>query len=1052
MTDDAGSTADPHATGADDDDLPIYQPPFGLDAVPGFCDRLVQRLLAGGNDEEFVFEGVEVEEAQGVWMAPLGGYVPDAVETPADAPVDPTLPPGGYAEVAAVWTEGVRRVIREAWGEPLVRTPRRAGSEQEPEGILDYLLLTLGIPEAEMWDRGELCCVLLTSWDGQERASSLRQILVVLPRAMALGGFSAIVQPEDTVHELLMHGEHPTELRRRAWIMSTLYGAGETRVRDTAIPATRCSLQARDGTTTVWTFADDGRILVVLHDPSCEFARSAPQQLLDDLAADAGDGEGEGEAGAADVANDADGQDAHGEAAEDEREEALADATMILVARMLSGVPEDLHELMTARADRADGAPAAHDLAFRPVGDRVLPVLSGVAWFDGDDWHVPAPLTEIGRQNGFGMDDFGFGSAVRRPYRLGGAFSVDHLLPTDDERYASFERVIAACPYPEQERPGEAARLAYGVPASADHADLVAQVERASDAWWERTPSDAAWNDDTFRIGGSDLDEVGERLLATTIAIAERWNLDALQRWTDGLSDAMTARWGTPLSMDAYDERLRADRRTPLARYLRITGLGPAPMWWVDGHAVLLLSGIPDRDFGDGPQVVVVVSRPDAVLDLMRGLDPWEVRHRFRLVGEVAAVATTESTPRVAAQAMTWDGPALKGSTIVPDAVRGRLRAGDWSWVWHVTHVTDGPRALLLGSRLDDERSAGASFDEGSADVPFDDVAARFAGLPAELLSLVVDRESDGLYPVARRDVVPDADDLVGGARSLPAVDVVFWLDGLHWRASDDLLRRARAVVVAEAAGTGISTASPLESLFGVGVGVPQLTWVLRTGEPLGVPALASAAYASAVLDRPLEAGEAEDVVRRLRGVHARALTGSLADVLDVVGELDGARELRTVLDLALSNPNARRRREIALWLLSKPVDASIPLSFLTPINVLFENPTLGADDAVVVLRLLARGAHAGAGLPGATIGGHPIVQLARRDLDESELLPLVDVLLDLGEAQALEWPDGDLLAEVAGAEATHGRSRQRLLEMLRSAQEGMAPDPQQDAGGLSLR
>ncbi|WP_144720277.1 hypothetical protein [Agrococcus jejuensis] len=1028
MTDDAGSAADPHPDDADDD-LPIYQPPFGLDAVPGFCERLVERLLVGGADEEFVFEGVDVDVAQGVWMAPLGGFVPDAVEVPSDAPVDASLPPGGYAEVADVWAEGVRRVMREAWGDPLVRTPRTAGSEQEPEGILDYLLLTLGIPEAEMWDRGELCCVLLTSWDGEVRESTLRQILVVLPRAMALGGFSAVVQPEDTIHELLMHGEHPLELRRRAWIMSTLYGAGETRVRDTAIAATRCSLQARDGTTTVWAFADDGRILVLLHDPSCELVTDAPRQLLDDLADDDG------------ASVDGAGPDAAGDDVDAEREEALADAMMILVARMLSGVPDELHELMTARADRADGEPAEHDLAFRPVGDRILPVISGVAWFDGDDWRVPAPLTEIGRQNGFGMDDFGFGSAVRRAYRLGGAFSIEQLLPPGDERYPSFERVLAACPYPERERPDESARLAYGVPRSAEHADLVAQIERASDAWWERTPSEAAWNDETFRIGGSDLDEVGERLLATTIAAAERWNLDALQRWTDGLTDAMTARWGEPLSMDAYDERIRADRRTPLGRYLRITGLGPAPMWWADGHAVLLLAGVPDRDFGDGPQVIVVVSRPDAVIDLMRGLDPWEVRHRLRLVSEVAAVATTGSIPRIAAQTVPWDGPPLTGSTIVPDAVRGRLRAGHWSWVWHVTHVTDGPRMLLVGSRLDDEHSAGASFDEGSSDASFDDAAARFAGLPPELLSLVVDRESDGLYPVVRRDVAPDADDLLASARSLPVVDVVFWLDGSHWRASDDMLRRARAVVVAKAAGTGLSTATPLESLFGVESGVPQLTWVLRTGEPLGPRALASSAYASAVLDRPLKEGEAEDVVGRLRGVHARALTGSLDDVLDVVGELDGPRELRTVLDLALSNPDARRRREIALWLLSKPIDASTPLSFLTPINVLFENPTLGADDAVVVLRLLARGAHAGAGLPGAMIGGHPIVQLARRDLDESELLLLLDVLLDLGGAQALEWSDGDLLAEVARSEATHGRSRQRLLGMLRVAIDGGVGD-----------
>lgn len=138
------------------------------------------------------------------------------------------------------------------------------------------------------------------------------------------------------------------------------------------------------------------------------------------------------------------------------------------------------------------------------------------------------------------------------------------------------------------------------------------------------------------------------------------------------------------------------------------------------------------------------------------------------------------------------------------------------------------------------------------------------------------------------------------------------------------------------------------------------------------------------------------------------------------------------MLDLALSNPDPRSRREIALWLLSKSIDASIPLSFLTPINVLLENPTLGAGDAVVVTRLLERGASPGAGLPGATTGGHPIVQLARRDLDESEVLPIVEALL--ASPDALAELDDDLLAAVSNAPATHGRDRQQLLHLLREA------------------
>lgn len=1026
MTDDSGAR-EAGDSGADrpdeDDDEPIYMLPFGAEEVPGFCDRLVAHLLEQPEQGEFMFEGVDCDETQGVWLVPMGGYDDEAAATfDADAPDAIAVPEGGFAHAAISWTESVRHVLHETWGAPLVRTPRLVGESQDPEGILDYLMVDVGVPEAEMWDRGELCCVLMTWWTGEPRESTLAQMLVVLPRRLAFGSLSELADPEVTVQDLLMRAEHPLELRRRAWLMSGMFGAGEVRVRDTAVGATRCSLQARDGTTTVWTFADDGRILVLLLDPDSRFARDAPRRLILDQAPQA-------PATAS--------HDAQADAGSEPDESALQEAWTILAMRMLDDVPDDLVELIAAPAIDVRGKPAVHDLEFRTVGDRAVPVITGVAWYDGEHWRVPVGALEIGVRSDLDLEAFGFADAVMQPYRLGGTFSVEDFAdPRSEERWAWTSQWFDACPYPEQPRPEGDVRLGYGLPTRVDLPDIVTEIERASEAWWDESPDAVGSSDSPFRVGGRSLRATDDWMLTATLAVAERWTIDVLEEWSGRLVDAMTARWGRALAVRVRDEH-GVERDSPITRLMRSSGFATAPLWWVNGHAVLLLAGFHDTDRGEEALAELVISRADLVLDMLWGTDPWALRMRARTIGELASIAADAESPRAATESISWDGPALEGSTIVPDAVRGAFHVDDRHWVWCFTHVTTGGRALLM-SWSDAEA-------DGAEPPSFEQQVARFAGVPERLLSLVVDRDPGGLYPVVTRDGEPGAHAAgrLARARSLPAVDAVFWLDGVDWLASDGMLRAAHDEGMAGAAGTGVSTQPPMDVIDSQDLGVPQLRWAVEAGRRLSVTTLAAPSYAQHVLDRPVELDEAELAFARLGTVHEHALTGSLNDMLDVLDTLGGFAGVRSVLDAALSNPEPQHRREIALWLLERPVDASVPLSFLTPINVLFENPTLDAGDEPVLRRLLERGATPGSGLVATTLGGHPLVQLASRDLDESELEPLVDALLERAEVDdaVLTLPDGtSALEHLERAELPHNRSRAALLERLRQRTAAQQP------------
>lgn len=992
MTDDTGS-ADAQARDGDDE-LPVYLPPGGPDSVPGFCDRLIAHLIAGVDEGEFTFEDVEVDESQGVWLFPVGGYDPAEDRTlTGSAPRDPSLPPGGYAEVAVTSTEDVRRAMRAAWGEPQIRTPRLVGASREPEGLLDYILVAVGFDEAETWDRGAFTCALVTGWDGEPRTSMLRQAMVVLPREYALGGMAVLAGDEVTAQDLLMHGEHLLELRRRVWVLSTLLGQGEVRVRGTALEASRFGVRRSDGTVSVWTFTDDGRALVLLLDPACAFVDTAPDRLISDHLGDT------------------DQSDA-------ERRE---DARLILISRLIDGVPDDLRELIAAPAETGRGEAAEHELEFRMLSGRALPVISGIAWFDAEQWRVPASLLEIGALDDLGMDDFGFARAIRRPFRLGAAFSPDAFARPGSDEHERIGRVFAACPHPEQPRPPEDERLGYGLPRGVSHDEIVRQIERVAEAWWDIDPGEADSGDDPFRIGGRSLGLLDDRTLRSVLAVADPWTVDVLRRWVDGLTAEMTDRWGTPVTLSGIDAQTGLERRSSVARVMRGTGLMTAPLWWVHGHAVLLLAGAPDPSYGDEPQAILVIARADAVLDLMRGTPFLELRRRARLLATVGALTSGQEEP----EEITWDGPVIGGSDVAPTAVRGRVHTGDHLWVWHFTH--DG-HALLMSFPTGHDAPAPA----------FSEVRDLFSGLPENVLSLVVDRDSHGLFPVVlREEDAPAGSGLLDRARALPAARAVLWFDRYDWRFSDGMLRRIRPAL-ARQDGRGPDTdaggADPYAALVSTRFGVGQLLWAWVAGNQLSRDLFADPRWARHLFDRMPDGDEVDAAYARLGDVHERALTGSLNEFLDVAATMPGRRY---VLDAALANSNPQHRREIALYLLERDVDAAVQLSHLTPINVLFENPTLDAGDLPVLKRLLQARARPGFGLGGPGCAPHPLIQLVERDVDDAEIVWFVEELLAFLDLEELLQPagaDGRSVIEVVEAGFPHGRARSAITGRLRDA------------------
>ncbi|WP_454300202.1 hypothetical protein [Salana multivorans] len=996
-----------------DEGFPIYRAQPTPQDVPGFMTRALAHLRTVEGTDDVEFEHVTFQSAQDVWLAPIGAYVPeeDAPSTPEEVAAGAS-PTGRWGVPMLEWETGVRRAMREAWGEPVTYTPRLVADAQEPEGILDYVMLAQDFAEAQLWDRGDVFVALFSDWSGEPAASMLRQVALVLPREHIMRGMGAFLDGDAELHELLMHGEHPIELRRRAWLMSTIYDRGEVRLRDAPIDAVRCNLQALDGTTTVWIFADDERQLVLIQDPTCTLV-----EVLDSLA----------------------GTDSLPTDEETGVQQPWSHEQLILIDRMLDGVPDDLRACITARGETMHGDVAEHALEFGLLDGRPVPIISGAFWFDGTTWRATPGLAETAYRHGLAADDLGFREAVRKPYRLGGAFTVAQLAaPNDVERREILERVFEACPFPEQPRPEGDACLAYGIPReNASPTEIVEAIELASAAWWDRDPEDCKVGDRVFVVAGRELDgRAAVGTIDTILATSGCWTVDALREWTYGLLQAMDTRWGEHQMLDVlYDNAGVAGRRTPLTRLIRASGFSEAPLWWVNGHAVALLAGVPDPAHGSEPIVLIGIVRADSVMEMLGRMKIWEARRRARYVESLATLVSGNGNKNddelQPAGCVPWDGPPLEGSQVVPPARRIVHRTNSVHWVWHLTH--DGRGLLTSHTLVTDTLGSSAQNDPAS----FAEQVKLFTGVPDDLLSLVVDRDPDGAYPAIEREGDPDGTDRLARARTLPAATAVFFYDGLDWRTTTAMLRRAHAKSQAE----GID---PVTALYSTEVGVPQLVRLLLSGEELTTEQLTDPRYGQLAVGRAITPEEANAAYDRLGTPIDLALTGTLNDLIDVV--LDGP-EYRYLLDAALSAVDPTNRREIALWLLEQGVDASSQLSFLTPVNVLLANLTLDADDAAVLSRLLDSGADPGCGRLGVGAGLHPIVQLCDRDLDESDLLPLVEVLLgerllpattdeDTPPARvdltAPALPDGlSVLDYVRAGTFPHDRSRTGLLTRL---------------------
>ncbi|WP_119698831.1 hypothetical protein [Microbacterium halotolerans] len=885
--------------------------------IAGFAERLLER---DWNEEEFELDGVQVQTSSGIWIVMLGAYVPPEGEATAQEQEE--------MSAALTWVEDARLSAQRTWGEPMAREPQVSGEDDAPEGVIDMILLALGLESAELWDRGARFVAMLTGWQGEPGVSQLVQAMLVLPREIAMGGLTATLPDDATEQELLMHGETLGELHRRAAILSTLFSDGEARLHGAPMLATRCSLQSRTGETTVWIFTEDGRALLLIRHP--------------DVTLDDGTAEGE----------------------------------LAASRRLLDGVPDDLLACIAAAGERPDGAVAQHALEFGLLGDAPVPRITGVFWFDGSTWRVTRGLLEIAVRDGLGMDDLGFRSTVRQPFRLGGTFDAGVLSPhgdSDEElaERARVERLFAACPYPPGPRPEGDRLLGYAIPHAGARGAIVDDIERVCEQWWTHSDDDAGWNDLMFNVGGRTLDGDGGRTLTTILAESEQWYLDEFAAWSDGLFAVMSERWGDPFHMRVRD-RSGAVRRTPVTRVMRAAGFEDAPGWWVNGHAVMLLAGTASERSIGVPSVMLVIATADAVLDPMEGTTTWALRGRARVLGSLAG---RENEP------ISWNGPVLAGSEIVPDATRGGVRTDFATWAWHFTH--DG-RGVLLSCTNE-------FAPDPAADDAYQRLADLFDGVPDDLLSLVLDRDPAGLYDVMRRQDGAESEMTEGGAlaaaQSVPVVTGVYWSDGTDWRASDGLLRRARSIAT-----DGDPNGNPLEWITSAQTGLRALTWVLCAGRGFDADVFTAEPYTDFVFGGPVDPDAAQAAMDALLPALDAAHVGSLNDLLDIVSNGPGHRFL---LDAALSNSDPRSRREIALWLLEEGADPSTQLSFLTPVNVLLENRTLDADDAVLLRRLVASRAAVASTTFGATAGGHALVQLCDLDVDEAVLEPLYAAILD---------------------------------------------------------
>lgn len=1002
----------PHASEpADDDGSAEEAPEFEVvgHTPAEFASMTDELLTRDWTDEEFDVGDAGVFPLNGMWA--LG-----------PASWEPAQPVSEWATHPVLkWAEEYRAALLSIWGPAGVHTSRVSPETGEPENVVDVIFNSLGISEAMKWQHDDRIVLLVPRWTGDPGTSRFDVLVLIVPETIFFGGIATLFTEEASVEHTLFHGETLTELHRRAALLAYVGGRGEETVLTPGsdeVGATRCSYRVDKFTWAHWLFTSDSRALLLILD-------TTTNGLLDPA-----------------------------------DEEVNNDAALEQLRGLYFGVPDDLLDLMARPASSANGQ--VNTVEGFPVNGRELPRISGSFFHDGADWHNSPGLMAYANQYLVGFDDVGFDNAVRRPLRLGGDFQPQHLLlpghvnladPAEVERALNyFQTAFDDSPYPLEPRPEGLIRLGASIP-QAEDTTILDDIESAVTGWWAADLEIYEDGASPFQMAGRDFDSFGRRELMAHLGHAEEWTADVFAEWLNSLIEAATERWGEPFQISAHDPESGRVLRIPAARPLRGNGFESAPAWWVNGLVVSFVHGSPPRwdmvpegwhlpGSRPGPIAFAYVFPADAIVDPVQGTRVDDLRYRVNCIASLQGVD---------AQSLTWDstpiGYRANDSAKTKDlfehttaeAVRWVLPTPGFDHGYHSWHFTHDNRALLITWSEDNPfnvfaepgESRRASVTFGDATTAYEKQAELYRGLPEDLLSLVADRREDtGMLSVT---------DSAG--RSLVAATGVLWYDGLDWIVPTGLLTAIHEYVDGPGSKDDGGELPVRESItaanviMGSPVGLRTAGFVVAAGNNFGEDLFRDdSQYVQIALGRVPSPEEVTRALNSYGTVESVVLFGDLQGFLDVRVH---ATTFEYLIPLALNNPDPRARRELFLWLLGSGASAIVRTSRSTNLTILLDNEVLDpGSDAILLDELLVRAADqlVNETAPRVRGGGHPIMQIADRDLPDAVLEPLyrayfnpefvdVDNLTLLGGLSAEDY--------VGGADFPHNHERSLMAKYI---------------------
>lgn len=979
------------------------------------------------SDDEFEVFGAGVYPMKGMWMLVPAGWA--ATERTDD---------WDDHEVIR-WATDLRSELASAWGPAGSHTPKPPTVFGDPGSILDTALASFGGAAPLVWTRGDHVVVLTDSWNGEPGNSTYGVLLFVMPQSIYDGGIAATQDSTSTVEDDgLFHGESLAELRRRAVLISTGAGRGAETVltpEEGEVGAIRCGYRLNAVTWGHWLFTDDDRALLLV-------LNTTTHGLLDP---------------------------------DDDREAALEQLRLLY-----TGVPDELLDLMSRPASLSTGSISEFD--GYDVNGMELPRISGAFWYGDGAWHTSAGLLEFGLLNGVGIDDVGFVSAVRRPLRLGGDFTVEHMMLPGwvdrrdeaevDRALEHFRAAFDAAPAP-GERPEGSVRLGRSVPAY-EIDSILDDVETTAAAWWDDRLRIHPEGDEPFTVGGRTLDRDDRHELTTPFAYAEEWNADVFDEWRDTLFEAATARWGEPFELTVEDAGSGRTIRTPFTRPLRANGYSSALCWWVDGLVVSFPQGRPPRwdmmpdewhlsSSRPGPLMMLHLTTAEGIVEPFEHTHPGTLRNLLQTMGSLHGTKPDDlewdATPIGARAGRTEQRPDLFAHTTAPArrwtflaaaiAVPGEVQ------VWHSTH--DGRFLLLTRSETSPIKVVAIpGFAEAGAEPPmlgpasmgprppiadaraFAQLEALYEGVPDDLMSLVRDR------PESEESALPLISDGSGG--TLPAATGIYWFDGTDWIVADGLLCASHDFLSspgrkADRFSEGGRESKPDSFLMNGIDGLWSASRSIGVGLGLDPESVETDQwFFRGVLGREIDRAELTAAMRADERTEDIAELETFNDFHD---NLVQTNDLDHLIASALSNPDPVERRRIFLWLVGGGTSAKWRSARTTPLVVLFDNEILDPEsDALLVAALYDGGVAdwANDSAPRVRGGGHPVEQLCDQDLTDEEMEPLHLAYFDprFVDVDALAVPDGRT-AEQYIADGGFAHDRSGMLALLRRSRTARA-------------